>query len=222
MQEQAKKELSMKMRRRSMIACTMALAVFFVVLSACSDGTGATSSSSSVQTARTPMSNTQTPGTDTQSVQSGDIPDTQTFVTYTSVPGSYSLEVPEGWARTVNGADVRFINHFDGVEVALTQASTEPTVESVRSQQVLDLEKTGRTVRDAQVQSKQLASRSSILITYTSDSEPDIVTGKQVRLENNRYLFFHNDKLAALTFWAPQGADNVDQWSRMANSFKWV
>jgi len=136
--------------------------------------------------------------------------------------GGYSLEIPEGWARTVNGADVHFIDHFDGVEVALTQTSTEPTVESVRSQQVLDLGKTGRTVRDVQVQSKQLASSSSILITYTSDSESNAVTGKQVRLENNRYLFFHNDKLAALTFWAPQGADNVDQWSRMANSFKWV
>ena len=143
-------------------------------------------------------------------------------MTYDSVAGGYSLDVPEGWARTINGANVQFIDHFDGVEVTLTQTNTAPTVESVRTQQVLDLEKMGRAVRDVQVQSKQLANGSSILITYTSDSEPNAVTGKQIRIENNRYLFFHNGKLAALTLWAPQGADNVDQWSRMANSFKWV
>ena len=202
----------MKARRGSMIVLTMALAVLFVVMSACGGGTGTSSS----------LPATKTSGTDAQSAQSGDIPDTQTFVTYTSVPGGYKLDVPEGWSRTVNGADVRFINQFDGIEVALTQTSAAPTVESVRAQQVLDLEKAGRAVRDVQVQSKQLANGSSILITYTSASEPNAVTGKQVRLENNRYLFFHNDKLAALTLWAPQGADNVDQWSRMANSFKWV
>jgi hypothetical protein len=203
----------MKARLGSMIDLTMALAVLFVVVSACRGGTGTSSSS---------LPATQTPGTDVQSAPSGDIPDTQAFVTYTSVPDGYKLDAPEGWSRTVNGADVRFINQFDGVEVALTQTSTAPTVESVRAQQVLDLEKAGRAVRDVQVQSKQLANGSSILITYTSDSEPNAVTGKQVRLENNRYLFFHNDKLAALTLWALQGADNVDQWSRMANSFKWV
>jgi len=48
------------------------------------------------------------------------------------------------------------------------------------------------------------------------------VTNKQVRLENNRYLFFHNGQLATLTLSAPVGADNVDQWARIAGSFKWV
>jgi hypothetical protein len=43
-----------------------------------------------------------------------------------------------------------------------------------------------------------------------------------VRLENNRYLFFKNGKIAALTLSAPIGADNVDQWARIAKSFKWV
>src|SRR6202023_450060 len=70
-QEQAKKELAMKARRGSMIVLAMALAVLFVVLSACGDGTGTPSSS---------PSSTQTPGTDTQSSQSGDIPDTQAFL----------------------------------------------------------------------------------------------------------------------------------------------
>ena len=181
-----------------------------VLLSGCSSGGNSTSSSSS------------TPTSDTQTSSSGDIPDTQAFVTYTSTQGGYKLDVPEGWARTSTGTDVNFIDNFDGVQVMLTQASTAPTVESVRSQQAVELQNTGRAVRDVQIKSVQLDSGSAILITYTSDSEPNAVTGKQVRLENNRFLFFKNGKLAALTLWAPVGADNIDQWNRMANSFRWL
>jgi hypothetical protein len=48
------------------------------------------------------------------------------------------------------------------------------------------------------------------------------VTNKRVRLENIAYIFYKNGKEATLTVWAPQGADNVDQWNRMANSFRWL
>jgi hypothetical protein len=60
-----------------------------------------------------------------------------------------------------------------------------------------------------------------VQLDYTSNSEPDPVTSKQVRLENNAYLFYKNGKLATLTLWAPLGADNVDQWQQMAQSFRW-
>ena len=36
------------------------------------------------------------------------------------------------------------------------------------------------------------------------------------------YVFYKNGKEAMLTMWAPLGADNVDQWNRMANSFRWL
>jgi hypothetical protein len=72
------------------------------------------------------------------------------------------------------------------------------------------------------VQSVQLPIGPAVLITYTSNSDPNSVTGKQVRLENNRYLFFKNGKLATLTLSAPAGADNVDQWARIAHSFRWM
>jgi hypothetical protein len=47
------------------------------------------------------------------------------------------------------------------------------------------------------------------------------VTGKQVRLEEEIYLFYNHGTLAMLQLWAPQGADNVDQWKRMVESFHW-
>ena len=50
----------------------------------------------------------------------------------------------------------------------------------------------------------------------------DPVTNKRVRLENVAYFFYRNGKEVTLTVWAPQGADNVDQWNRMANSFRWL
>ena len=56
----------------------------------------------------------------------GDIPDTQAFVNYVASPGNYSLDVPEGWARTNNGSDVRFVDKFDGVSVPWLKPHPHP------------------------------------------------------------------------------------------------
>lgn len=151
-----------------------------------------------------------------------DIPDTQVFVTYTSSPGKYQLDAPEGWAQTANGTDVSFVSNLNALQVTLTNAAAQPTASTVRTDQAVTLQQTGRAVRDVKVQDTQLPSGPVVLIVYTSNSDPNSVTGKQVRLENNRYLFFKNGKLATLTLSAPVGADNVDQWLRIARSFKWV
>jgi hypothetical protein len=143
-------------------------------------------------------------------------------VKYTSSQSHYQLEVPEGWAQTTNGADVSFTFNLNALQVTLTSASTQPTASSVQNEQAVTLQQTGRAIRDVQARDVQLPNGPAVLITYTSNSDPNAVTNKQVRLENNRYLFFHNGKLATLTLSAPIGADNVDQWARIAKSFKWV
>jgi hypothetical protein len=86
---------------------------------------------------------------------------------------------------------------------------------------VADLQRSGRAVQVNKVQDVQLPSGSAVLVDYSSNSDPDPVTGKQVRLEDNAYLFYKDGKLATLVVWAPQGADNVDQWQQMAQSFRW-
>jgi len=143
-------------------------------------------------------------------------------VTYTSSPGKYQLDVPEGWAQTANGTDVSFVSNLNALQVTITNAVAQPTGNTVRTDQAVTLQQTWRAVRDVKVQDVQLPSGPAVLIVYTSNSDPNSVTGKQVRLENNRYLFFKNGKLATLTLSAPVGADNVDQWLRIARSFKWV
>ena len=150
----------------------------------------------------------------------GDIPDTQAFVTYTSDSG-YSLTVPEGWARSGAGNSVKFIDKLDGLSVAITPATTAPTLNWVKRNYLPSLTKTGRAVKVLSVSSETLPGGPTIRITYSSNSEPNPVTSKQVRLENERYLFFANGKLAALDLYAPLGSDNVDQWRLMSRSFGW-
>jgi hypothetical protein len=152
----------------------------------------------------------------------GDIPDSQAFVRYRSEAGGYRFEAPEGWARTTTGADVRFVDKLDGVQVAITSVAIAPTVDSVRAHEVVALQQSGRAVQVTNVRDVRLPGGAAVLVVYSSNSDPNPVTGKQVRLDNNSYLFFKNGKLATLTLWAPLGADNVDQWQQMARSFRWL
>jgi predicted small lipoprotein YifL len=152
----------------------------------------------------------------------GDIPDTQVFVSYRSEHGKYSLDAPEGWARTENGADVKFADHFDGVQVRISAGTTAPTVDSVQREQVPALQKNGRAVTIGTIKAMALDNGVSVVaIEYGSNSDPDPVTGKQVRLDNVTYVFYRPGTLAELTLWAPTGADNVDQWKRISESFRW-
>jgi hypothetical protein len=152
----------------------------------------------------------------------GDIPDTQAFVVYRNITGGYELDVPEGWARTENGADVTFVNKIDGVKVTVAPSAAAPTAVTVRANEVKKIQAADATATITSVSDVTLPGGKAVLIKYTSSSQPNAVTNKQVRLENEAYVFFKNGKTATLTLWAPQGADNVDQWQRMAKSFRWL
>jgi hypothetical protein len=83
------------------------------------------------------------------------------------------------------------------------------------------LKENGHAVDITTVKNVQLPAGHAVLIVYNSNSAPNAVTGKQLRLENNRYLFYRAGKIAALDLSAPAGADNVDQWKQIAESFRW-
>jgi len=86
---------------------------------------------------------------------------------------------------------------------------------------VAAITRTGRAVQITKVQDVHLPDGPAVLAEYTSISDPDPVTNRRIRLEDNAYLFFRAGKVAILTLWAPVGADNADQWRRMARSFRW-
>lgn len=187
--------------------------VVILGLTACAGGAPTQQITSAVTTQESPL----TPETNPV----GDIPDTQAFVNYVASPGNYSLDVPEGWARTINTSDVRFVNKFDGVSVSITEAASPPTAESVKQNEVTSLTSSGHAFQVGQITEMDLPGGHAVKITATVNSDPDPVTGKQVRLEEDIYIFFRSGTEAMLQLWAPQGADNVDQWKRISESFQW-
>jgi hypothetical protein len=150
----------------------------------------------------------------------GDIPDTQVFIDYAS-PLGFTIKVPEGWARSDRVDGASFIDKLDGVIVSVSKATSAPNTENVKTNEVPNLKAAERAVTVASVKAVKLPVGPAIRIVYTSNSQPNAVTNKQVRLENERYLYFKDGKLVTLELYAPKGADNVDQWQLMSESFRW-
>ncbi|WP_455383132.1 hypothetical protein [Salinispira pacifica] len=151
----------------------------------------------------------------------GDIPDSQQFVTYTSRAGGYSLEVPEGWARTQNAGNVHFSFQYDGLSVKLNPVSSAPDLASIRSKQISSIRSNATSVVVKNVAQVRINGSPVYLVKYDSRSVPNPVTNKSIRLENSAYFYYRNGTLAELRLWAPVGADNVDQWYRISRSFSW-
>ncbi|MDQ6933152.1 MAG: hypothetical protein M3160_08235 [Candidatus Eremiobacteraeota bacterium] len=112
------------------------------------------------------------------------------------------MTYPEGWERTTQSDGVKFVHDFDGERLrkgAGTDGST--------------------AIRDLHSSVVKLPGGRATLLAFTSNSLPNTVTGKRVRLQNNTYVFKTRGGPIALELWAPLGTDNVDQWKRIASSF---
>jgi hypothetical protein len=66
------------------------------------------------------------------------------------------------------------------------------------------------------------AGGTAVLIRYSADSQPDPVTGKVYKDAIERYEFYRNGTEAVVTLAGPAGADNVDPWRTVTNSFRWL
>jgi hypothetical protein len=151
----------------------------------------------------------------------GDIPDNQVFVSYHSAAGGYSLDVPEGWARSETGPNVSFVDKLDSIKVEITSGSAAPTVQSVTDSDVPQLEQQMEAFEKVGINTVDLPAGQAVRIRYRANSAPDSVTGKKVRLEVDRYELFKDGKLAAISLAAPAGSDNVDVWKQISSNFKW-
>ena len=208
---------------------TLFLILLFAIVIGCAKTGDTSRAADTIATTSTAASSTvEAPITSTENAVArevnppGDIPDSQAFINYANTAGKYQLDVPEGWARTENGPSVSFVNKFDGVkvDVGVTPVARKNAA-TVRSDEAKALQAQGHAVTISAVNDVKLPAGDAVVIKYTSNSEPNAVTNKKVRLENETYLFFRNGQEAMLTLWAPQGADNVDQWQRMSKSFRW-
>jgi len=150
----------------------------------------------------------------------GDIPDNQAFVTFNS-PLGYSIKVPEGWARKDEGTKTTFSDKYN--HILLQQSDAGPTIDEAFAKSTLipDLQKNGRAPDRIKVKTIPLKAGPVVALDYDSNSEPNVVTNKQIREENETVYFGSGGKRVTLTLSAPKGADNVDQWTFMINSFRW-
>jgi hypothetical protein len=149
----------------------------------------------------------------TESNPPGDIPDNTVFVAYRHPGQPYEVKVPEGWARTDLPTGAGFTDKLNSVRVETAPASSPPTQASARAQVSGEIRKVDTVKRNG---------GQAVRVVYRVDSAPDPVTGKVVRDEVERYSFYKGGRAAILSLIGPVGADNVDPWRTVSDSFRWT
>lgn len=155
----------------------------------------------------------------TLKTNAGEIPEAQEFMNYTSTTGGYDVQVPENWTPTAHGGNIKFTRNYNGIQVEITGTTEQFSLEAIKSGHVAQLVKKGRAVKVRNVTMADTKSGRAVMVEYESNSEP--VNGKKIRLENKRYYFHKDGKLAVLTLWAPVGADNENIWKQIPDTFIW-
>ncbi len=150
----------------------------------------------------------------------GDIPDNQAFIVFNS-PAGFSIKVPEGWARKDDTGVTVYNDKYNHISLAISDLATPLGIAYAQSALAPQVKQQGHAVQIVEISEVKLKSGKAIKIAFDSNSEPNTVTGKQVREENEAFYFSKGGKLVTLQLSAPKGADNVDQWKLISSSFKW-
>jgi hypothetical protein len=195
-------------RSRALLLVPAALVALLV--GGCSSG----SASSQGQATGAPASSSETSPL-------GDIPDNQVYVPYSPADGSFSVTVPEGWARSDLSDGVSFTDKLNTVTVQQVNGRPEPTQDSVLGAELADIAARGSNVALGPVETVTLPAGNAIHATYAADSAPDPVTGKVTPDDAELYVFWRNGTEAMLTLSGPHGADNGDPWRTVSTSFAW-
>jgi hypothetical protein len=198
---------------RGSIAVPVLLVVAGLGLAACGGQSGATPATGQSAGASPVV---------TESNPSGDIPDTTVYVAYRPPSARYEVKAPEGWVRTESAAAVIFTGKLNSIRVETVRAATAPTVGSARSTEVPPIQAAGHNFALTSIGTVTRPAGTVVVIKYLTDSAPDPVTGKVVRDAVERYEYDKNGTEAVLTLSGPSGADNVDPWRIVTDSFRWL
>ncbi len=183
-------------------------AMTLVAISGCA-GQSNNASQMTTSLAPAPAAAATTAADGSRAAAAGDIPDTQAFVTYSGP--DYSVLVPEGWARTRRASTVSFT----------WNANAEAIVEGASADQERLLRTEFGAIGTIARRRAMIGGSPAAVATFTSRSRPDPVTGKSLPLANESYFFARGKRHVALVLSAPVGADNVDQWKKLAESLRW-
>lgn len=157
-----------------------------------------------------------------ESNPAGDIPDNQVFVPFTAPGGAVEVSVPEGWARTTDGAATVFTDKFNSVRVEVLPDPATTDVTAARATEVPRLQSSVPGFGLTLVQNVQRKAGTAVLIAYRATSPVDPVTGKSVPQSVERYAFPHGNRQAVLTLSSTPGSDNIDPWRIVTDSLRWT
>lgn len=150
------------------------------------------------------------------SAAAGDIPDNQVFLVFRNGAARYSMKYPEGWAQQGSGGKVTFQDKNNIVRIVVAPGAAA-TAASVRKE-VAGLH--GVQVQSAP-QAMTISGRPAVKVVYSTESAPNAVTGKRVKLVVDRYYLWKGDRRAVVDLGTPEGVDNVDAYRMMIESFRW-
>jgi hypothetical protein len=201
------------------------LAAAGLCASACSSGPASTpapqaASATGVSSSTAASSPTGAAPAGTETPPPGDIPDSTVYVAYRAGSGQYEVKVPEGWARTAGTAGVSFTDKLNTNTIQTSRAAA-PTWASARAE-VPAIQRSVHSFVLAGLSTVSRPAGTAVLIRYSADSQPDPVTGKVYKDAIERYEFYRNGTEAVVILAGPAGADNVDPWRTVTNSFRWL
>ena len=124
----------------------------------------------------------------------GDIPDNQAFVPFTPPTGLFTVSVPEGWARSTEGAATVFTDKLNTVRIETRPLATAPNTESVSVDELPAIASSTPGYRPGGVTAVQRNAGPVMLITYQGTSPTNPVTGKTGTDAIERYEFWRDGR----------------------------
>jgi hypothetical protein len=150
----------------------------------------------------------------------GDIPDTIAYITYVNAAGGYQFAHPEGWAQTGQGTAVTFTDNYNKVSADVVPGASAPTVATAQAEIATSLKTSNPAFQLVNVSPVTIPAGSGVRITYRTNSNPDPVTGRSVRIEVQRYEIPGKAHVVVMELSGAVGADNVDPYNRMVQSLR--
>ena len=136
--------------------------------------------------------------------------------------GGYSMKYPEGWTIQGSGSDKLTISDKNNLVRVVIARGPAPSPASVAAA-LTAVKKSSPTLTFTAPQKFALpASSGAVKTVYTTESAPNAVTGKRVKLIVDRYVLpGPGGRVATVDLGTPRGVDNVDAYRMMIHSFTW-
>jgi hypothetical protein len=141
------------------------------------------------------------------------------YVIYVSRVGHFQIDVPQGWPRIESADTVTFSGKGDGESVRFASgacASGDPRVELAGA-----VMHAGDFVANVRIEPIALPAGPAYRAEYETSATAPGAEDARAHVAAHGYLLRHSGRCALITLWASFGTQDVDQWQRVARSFRW-